>query len=40
MKGLDKKDIIHMEARASLSLLEKLIEQNNIFSYIKPMKKR
>ena len=40
IKGLDKKDVLNMQAKSSMLLLEKLIEENNIFSYIKPTKKR
>ena len=39
-KGLDKRDLICMEAKASLSLLDKLIDESEIFNYIKPTKKK
>ena len=40
VKGLDKRDILHLQALASLILLEKLIEDNEIFSYVKTSKKK
>lgn len=38
-KGLDKKDIISMSAKSCLLLIEKLIEDNQIFNYIKASNK-
>ncbi|CDW79536.1 dna binding and zinc-finger domain-containing protein [Stylonychia lemnae] len=38
-KGLDKKDLLSMCAKAALILIEKLVEENEIFNYIKPNKK-
>jgi hypothetical protein len=35
---LDKRDLIHLEARACLVLLQKLVEENDIFTFIEPPK--
>ena len=33
--SIPKKDLLHLEARSSIVLLEKIIEDNDLFSYIK-----
>ena len=35
-EGLPKKDLLHLEARACIVVIEKMIEENEIFASVKP----
>lgn len=35
LESFPKKDLLHLEARASILLLEKIIEDHDLFSYVK-----